>query len=120
MGSGDDDTSIEGSSEASSEDSSESSDSDAPAFTMPMIRRVKRNKVKRGALMVNAPLGKKDLYKDIQVIEIEDNECEEDSEMYNYPNDESGMKLARKERKKRIAEKREQMLWEKEHGICRS
>lgn len=67
--------------------------------------------------MVNAPLGNVDLWKDIQVVEIEDNECGKDAEMYNYMNDERGMELARKERKARAAEKREQMLWEKENGF---
>lgn len=77
-----------------------------------MVRKIKRNKAKQGATMVNAPLGKVDLWKHVQVVEIEDNECEEGAEMYNYMNDEHGMMLAREERKARIAEKREQMLWE--------
>lgn len=82
-----------------------------------MIRRTIRNKAKRGATMVNAPVGKVDLWKHVDVVEIEDNECEEDAEMYNYMNDEHGMELARKARNVRIAEKREQMLWEKENGF---
>jgi hypothetical protein len=67
--------------------------------------------------MVNAPLGKVDRWKHMHVVEIEDNECEEDAEMYNYMNDECGLQLAREERKARIAEKRDQMLWEKENGF---
>jgi hypothetical protein len=81
------------------------------------IRRTKRNKAKRGATMVNAPLGKVDLWKHMNVVEIEENECEEDAQMYNYMNDASGMQLAREERRVQIAQKREQMLWEKENGF---
>jgi hypothetical protein len=82
-----------------------------------MIRIVKRNKARKGATMVNAPLGRVDLWKDMQVVEIVDNECEEDAEMYNYMNDEQGMQLAQGARAIRIAERREQMLWERDNGI---
>jgi hypothetical protein len=119
MDSEDDDT--------SAKDQSIDSRLDEPAFTMPqapmpqvpMIRTVKRNKAKRGATMINAPLGEVDLWKHIQVVEIEDNECEEDAEMINYMNDKRGLELAREVSKARMARKREQMLWEKKNGIRR-
>jgi hypothetical protein len=82
-----------------------------------MIRIVKRNIARKRAAMINAPLGRVDLWKDMQVVEIVDNECEEDAEMYNYMNDEHGMQLARAARAVRIAERREQMLWERENGF---
>lgn len=78
--------------------------------------------------MINTSLGTVDKGAHIQVFEIEDNECEDDAEMINYPNDEEGMELLRKGREIRAAqereerrilreEQREQWLWEKENGF---
>jgi hypothetical protein len=100
--------------------STEDSEPDESASTIPRVpkvRRVKYNKAGRGSTMVNASLGEKDLWGDVQIVEIEHNECAEGAQMYNYRNNKSGMALAREERKAQIAEMREQILWEKENGV---
>jgi hypothetical protein len=100
--------------------STEGSEPDESAPTIPRgpkVRRVKHNKAGRGSTMVNAPLGEKDLWEDVQIVEIEHNECAEGAQMYNYRNNKSAMALAREERRAQIAERREQMLWEKENGV---
>jgi hypothetical protein len=102
----------------STDSSSEGSGPDRPAFTMPqvpMTRKIKRNTTKRGASMFNAPLGE-DLWKNVQVVEIEDNVAEEDSMMINYHLDERGMALAREQQEWRQAQHREQRLWEQRNG----
>ncbi len=81
------------------------------------IRRVKRNKAKRGALMVNGPVGKVDRYAHANIIDIKDNECEEDADMFNYAIDEDGLALIQEMRKMRIAEERDKVLWNKQHGV---
>ncbi|KAF2847362.1 hypothetical protein T440DRAFT_471075 [Plenodomus tracheiphilus IPT5] len=94
----------------------------------PLVRSIKRNKAIRGATMINASLGKVDRGAHIQVLEIEDNECEDDAEMINYPNDEEGMEIlqkrqvaraahAREQRRIMMEEQREQLLWEKKNGF---
>jgi len=137
MDSEDDDSSTEGSSEASESDERVYS---IPQVPITRVRKNNRNKTGPGALMINAFIGKvdRDPWSQVQVIEIEDNEAEEDSVMYNYPIDERGYELMRKEMKARTEEKREkmlcereerrarrdeereQMLWEKENGFSRS
>jgi hypothetical protein len=100
--------------------STEGSEPDEPTMTErqgPKIRRVKRNKAKKGSRMINGPLGKVDGYEHVQIIEIEDNECEEDAEMINYAIDEEGLALAQKMRETRIAERRDEILWRRQHGF---
>jgi len=99
---------------------SEESESDESTLAIsrgPKVRLVKRNKAKRGARMINGPLGKVDRYAHVQIIEIEDNECEEDAEMINYAMDEDGMALWQKMRAVRIAEQRDEILWKRQHGF---
>lgn len=118
--------------QSDSEDTStEGSGPDKPTFTMPqgpMVRRVKDNEAGEEATMVNTPLGEKDLWAHIQTVEIEGNKVKKGGQMYNYRNDASGLALAREDRKaqraeeraereRRIAEKRDQMLFEKQNGL---
>jgi hypothetical protein len=67
--------------------------------------------------MINGPVGKVDRYEHVQIIEIEDNECEEDADMINYAIDEEGLVLAQKMREARIAERRDDILWRRQHGV---
>lgn len=123
--SSDNDTSSESSS------SSQESDSDEPTSkksAVPMTRRVLRNTAERGAIMVNSPMGEVDLWAHMQVVEIEGNVAGEGAQMFNYMNDEAGWENIKKwrrmtiaeeneQRKIRIAEMREQMLWMRENGF---
>jgi hypothetical protein len=102
--------------DTSTDASSEASDGDTPVFAtpqVPMTRKVKRNTTKRGALMVNAPIGAKDLWKNVQVVDIQDNVCEEDSMMFNYRIDKVGLALAREHQAWKQNQQREQRLWER-------
>lgn len=67
--------------------------------------------------MINGPVGKVDRYAHVSIIEIEDNECEEDADMINYAIDEEGLALTQKMREMRIAERRDDILWARKHGV---
>jgi len=117
-----DDTSTEDDSSAEDDTPTEDSNSDNSTHEKPRspkTRRIKRNRVGRGATMVNAPLGDKDLWANVQILEIEDNVCEENGFMYNYRNNANGLALAEKDRKAKIIEDREQILWERDNKVGR-
>lgn len=114
-----DDTSTEDTSSTGGT-STEGSESDEPTSAVPeerKIRRVRRNKAKKGSRMINGPVGKVDRYAHVSIIEIEDNECEEDADMINYAIDEEGLALTQKMREMRIAERRDDILWARKHGF---
>jgi len=78
--------------------------------------------------MVNAPIGDKDLWAHIAVVEIEGNKVKKGAQMYNYRNDANGIALMRAEkewqvsqeraeREWQISKEREQMLFEKQNGL---
>lgn len=113
----DDDTSTDGS--ETDDTSTEGSEPERPASTIPqpMVRKTNNNKVGENALMICAPLGEKDLWGHVQVVEIEGNTLEKGAQMYSYRNDANGLALAREDLKARMLLRREQLLWEKENGV---
>lgn len=140
MSSEDNDTSSQSSSDESASDDSVSDEPIIPSqVTQSREIEIEDNTTRLGGMMVNSAIGKRDLWEHVQKIKIRGNICEQFGTMINYRIDEDGLELASKDRERqiklakqeteqkmeiarrkraeKIAERREQMLWEKQNGF---